>query len=95
MWILLSEYGVPVLSKKAFNFLKKKKKKDVDLYHRIRLKIDEIQKNPNSFVELVNFKPYRKARVGDYRIIFFISNEKKINSVDIAHRRKIYKNINY
>ena len=94
MLILLTEFDKPILSSRACKFLKKKKKdkNTFSLYNRLRSKIDEIWNNPYSFDELTNQKPYKKARVGDYRIIFLIS-DKKICIVDINHRKKIYKNI--
>ena len=79
-------------SKDSDKFLKRKFKNDKQSYNRLLLKIEEIIKNPCSFELLsTQFKGYRKARVGKYRIIFKIySNHNCIYIFKIGSRENFY-----
>ncbi len=74
--------------------LKDVKKLPKDVLTRVREKLELIKKDPWKYSEpLVNL-PYRKVRVGDYRIIIDIrSRDKKIVVLMIEHRKKIYKRL--
>ena len=61
------------LSDEADKYLEKKKKKDNKLYKRLLKKIDAITKDPYSFEYLSSNGKWRKARTGDYRILFSVS----------------------
>ncbi len=80
---------------KAKKFFKKHRK-DKELLIRINKKYYEILKNPydSSFKELNSTKcpKCQRARVGDYRIIFYVSQSlKQIEIVDIIPRKDNYK----
>ena len=93
------------LSDNADKFLQKKKKKDKKVYDRLLKKIGTIVKNPYSFEFLTSDGKWRKARVGDYRILFSVSyklnednnpilNEPYCYIVLIEKRAKSYKIFN-
>lgn len=74
----------------------KKHKNDRDLLLRINKKYYEILKNPyrDDFVELVSVKcpKCHRARVGSYRIIFYVSQKNhQIEIIDIIPRKNNYK----
>lgn len=72
MWMILTEDMEYKLSDDADKYLAKKKKKDRKVYERLLKKIDEIIKNPYSFEFLSSNQKWRKARTGDYRILFSV-----------------------
>lgn len=74
----------------------KKHKNDKELLLRINKKYLMILENPHdsSFKELTSIKcpKCRRARVGDYRIIFYVSERKRqIEIIDIIPRKDNYK----
>jgi len=75
----------------ALKFLEKSEKK---LSKRIWNKIMSTKENPHHFFEkLVGRKDY-KIRIGDYRAVVDIDdNKKKIEVTLIEHRKKVYKNL--
>ncbi|MDY6932515.1 MAG: type II toxin-antitoxin system RelE/ParE family toxin [Halobacteriota archaeon] len=77
-----------VLSKKAFNQLKKL---DKTTQERIFKALDRIRIRPEKYVQkLVGSSEYR-LRVGDYRLILDIDKEKiRIIVLKIGHRKNIY-----
>jgi mRNA-degrading endonuclease RelE of RelBE toxin-antitoxin system len=79
-------------------------KLDVDLKNRIKKELENIASAPFSRAyskPLVGHKGIRSARVGDWRIIFEISDLKLddgekiqlINVEAIRHRREVYRNL--
>ena len=75
---------------------KKKHQKDKQLILRIDKKYIEIIKNPynSAFNEMKSDKcpKCRRARIGDYRIVYFISEKQKIiEIVDIIPRSNNYR----
>ncbi len=73
----------------------KKHKNDKTLLLRITKKYYEILNNPYSkeFIELNSVKcpKCHRARVGNYRIIFFVSEKRhQIEIIDIIHRKNNY-----
>ena len=73
----------------------KKHKNDKSLLLRIHKKYYEILNNPydSEFIELTSVKcpKCHRARVGNYRIIFYISEKnQKIEIIDIIHRKNNY-----
>lgn len=74
----------------------KKHKNDKKLLLRINKKYLDILKNPydSSYKELTSVKcpKCHRARVGDYRIIFYVNERKKqIEIIDIIPRKDNYK----
>jgi mRNA interferase RelE/StbE len=62
---------------------------------RIAKVIDSLETNPlpNKAKKLINSE-YWRVRVGDYRIIYFIENNKVlVLIIKIGHRRDIYKKL--
>ena len=80
-------------TKKAEKIFLKINKNDKKLAVRIAIAIDELIFKPHIGVPLVGkLKGFWKLRVGTYRIIYFVENQKLIIYViDIGHRRNIYK----
>lgn len=77
-----------------FNPLAEKqlKKLDKDLQKRILECLDRIRIRPHHFVVRVVGRPYFRIRVGDYRIILDIQNDKLVIVIlELGHRSKIYK----
>ncbi len=74
--------------------LKDAKKLPKNILTRVREKLELIRKDPWKYSEpLVNL-PYRKIRVGDYRIIIDIrSRDKRIVVLLIEHRKRVYKRL--
>ena len=71
-------------------------KLDATVKKRIKKAIEgKLSEQPDIFGKPLrrSIKGYRKLRVGDYRIIFIIENE-KIKIFIIQHRSVVYKNIN-
>ena len=79
--------------KEATNF-RQKHDNDKELLKRILLKYNEIKENPydSQFKQLKSSKcpQCKRARVGNYRIIFFVS-KKDIEIVSIISRKDNYK----
>ena len=81
-------------TKKQKNFLKNIQRRKILL--RINKKYLEILKNPyeSEFIELTSNKcpKCQRARVGNYRIIFYVSESKKqIEIIDIIPRKNKYR----
>lgn len=78
-----------ILSKRVEKFLDKLNLQD---RNRIILSLEKLRIRPESYLKrLVGDKSY-KFRVGDYRLIVDIENDKlMVLVVDICHRKKIYK----
>ena len=78
-----------LLSKRVERFLDKLNPKDRE---RIILSLDKLRIRPESYLKrLVGEKSY-KFRVGDYRLIIDLENDKLlVLVVDIGHRKNIYK----
>ena len=78
-----------ILDSKAVEFLEKAEK---DLCKRIWNKIISTKENPHHFFERLIGREDYKLRIGDYRVIADIDdNKKKIEVTLIGHRKKIYK----
>lgn len=82
------------LSRQAQKFLKKLKVSDLKVAKNLIAKIKDLQNNPKlrTSTELVNYSPFRRIRVGKYRIIY------KYNSITlyitlIKKRDSVYKEI--
>jgi len=70
---------------------KQLKKLDKDLQKRILDVLDRIRIRPHYFVKRLVGSPYFRLRVGDYRVILDIQNDKLvIVVVELGHRSKIY-----
>ena len=80
-----------IIDTKAMEFLEKLPK---SIAQRILKKIQETKENPHRyFIKLTNRTEY-KLRVGNYRIISEIKDNKlKILIIHIGHRSKVYKQI--
>ncbi|MDP2672440.1 MAG: type II toxin-antitoxin system RelE/ParE family toxin [Nanoarchaeota archaeon] len=71
---------------------KQLKKLDKELQRRILDVLDRIRIRPHHFVKRLVGSPYFRLRVGNYRIILDIQNDKLvIVVVELGHRKKIYK----
>lgn len=81
-----------IISKRVEKFLDKLNSKDRE---RIVLSLDKLRIRPESYLKrLVGNKSY-KFRVGDYRLIIDVENDKLlILIIDIGHRKNIYKRRN-
>jgi mRNA interferase RelE/StbE len=78
-----------ILSKKAKNQLKKL---DKDLQKRITSYLERIKIRPYYFVKKIEGSQFFRARVGKYRLILNIQNEKLIIYViELGLRKNIYK----
>lgn len=65
-----------------------------DLKERIVKSIDRIKIRPLSFVKRLVNSRYFRMRIGDYRLILDIKQDKLIIIViEIGHRRNIYKGV--
>jgi len=73
-------------------FLKQIKKLPLDIQKRIVLALERCRIRPYThFVRLVS-NPYYKLRVGDYRVIAnIVQNKLVIYILEIGHRKNIYK----
>jgi len=72
--------------------LKQLAKLDTQLQTRILKTLERIRIRPHSFLKSLSGSPYFRLRIGDYRIILDIKNNKLIIIVvDIVHRKNIYK----
>jgi mRNA interferase RelE/StbE len=80
--IIIDKYAIRQLKILPANEIPKIKAKIIELSHNPR---------PNGYIKLKGVEAYR-VRLGDYRIIYEINDEKVIVTViAIAHRREIYK----
>ena len=63
-----------------------------DTKTRILKTLERIKIRPHSFVKSLSNSPYFRLRIGDYRIVLDIKNNKLIIIVvDVGHRKNIYK----
>ena len=70
---------------------KQLKKLDNNLQRRILDVLNRIRIRPHHFVKRLVGSPYFRLRVGDYRIILDIQNDKLvIVVVELGHRKNIY-----
>jgi len=79
-----------ILESSAIKFLKRL---DNNIRKIIIQKMEKLKTNPHLGIRLIgNFKGLWKYRMGNYRLIYKIDNNKLvIVGVDIGHRRNIYK----
>jgi len=62
-----------------------------DIRDRIGIALERIRIRPQHFVLRLVGSPYYRLRVGDYRVILDIINEKLVIMViEIGHRKNIY-----
>ena len=75
------------------NIAKKQLSKlDIKLQNRILKTLERIKIRPHSFVKNLSGSPNFRLRVGDYRVILKIINNKLIIFVlELGHRKNIYK----
>lgn len=67
------------------------KKLDRSVARRIFDKVGELADNPHRFVQKLVNSPYFRLRVGDYRIILDIQDDKlRILVLKVGHRASIY-----
>ncbi len=77
-----------IFSDKAFRQLKKLEKK---IHERIIAVLERIRIRPEAYVTKLVDDPGYKLRVGDYRVIMDIENNKlKILVLKVGHRKNIY-----
>jgi mRNA interferase RelE/StbE len=78
-----------IVSDKAKEQLKKLPQ---DIRNRIGNVLERIRIRPFYFVKRLVGSPYYRLRVGDYRVILNIQNERLIIFViEVGHRKNIYK----
>jgi mRNA interferase RelE/StbE len=71
--------------------LQKISKSDKDAAQRIVTKLDDITSNPFGFTDKLHGSKLRKLRVGVYRVIMSLEEQKLIIFVvEVSHRSKIY-----
>lgn len=79
-------------SKTAENQLEKIAKSNKNIAQQIVTKLEEVTDNPYLFTERLQGFDLRKLRVGDYRVILNLEEQKiTIFVVQVGHRSKIYK----
>ena len=67
-------------------------KLEKDIQKRVANALDRIRIRPFNFIMKIVGSPYYRLRVGDYRVILDIRNEKMVIMVIyIGHRKSIYK----
>ena len=72
--------------------LKKLRKLELDIKNRIISSLERIRIHPYPHLKKLVGNPYFRLRVGDYRIILDIKNDKLIILViEVGHRKDIYK----
>ena len=80
-----------IFDPKAIEFLEKS---DKELSKRIWNKIMSTNENPHHFFDRLSGRKDYKLRIGDYRVIADIEdNKKKIEVTLIGHRKNVYKNL--
>ncbi len=81
-----------IFDEKAIEFLEKAEKQ---LAGRIWDKIMDTKENPHHFFERLKGRDDYRLRVGDYRVIADIDDERKrIEVTLIGHRKKVYMGLN-
>lgn len=79
-----------IWSESAANELKKL---DRAISRRIYLKVSQLVENPYHNVIKMAGDPYFRLRVGDYRVIFDVQNDRlRILIIKVGHRKYIYDN---
>jgi len=79
-----------IFDPKAIEFLEKSQKQ---LAKRIWDKIRSTKENPHHFFERLSGRTDYKLRIGDYRVIADIDdNKKRIEITLIGHRKNVYQN---
>lgn len=69
------------------------KKLDKGTQRRISAALERIKIRPYDFVQRLVGEPYFKFRVGDYRLILDIQNDRMVILVmEIGHRKNVYNN---
>lgn len=83
------EYTVKIIPKAEKEFLKLAKTER----NKIRKKILSLAENPKPFgSQKLKETDYFRIRVGDYRIIYSVDdNRKEVKVLSIAHRRDVYR----
>ncbi len=76
-----------ILSETVFKQLQKLEK---NVQERIINALERIKIRPEAFVTKLVDEPAYKFRIGDYRVILEIDNE-KIHILKIGHRKNVYK----
>ena len=77
---------------KAKQSLKKFKNKNI--IFRIIKKVESIKSDPYHFIENLENVNAKKLRIGDYRVILFVDEEKKeIGIFKVGHKKNIYKKL--
>lgn len=77
-----------LLHPKAARFLKKLER---SLRGRIIGDIRQLEESPQEKGERLTHSPFRRLRVGDYRVIYEIDrNQRKVIILFIGHRRDVY-----
>ena len=72
--------------------LKQLRKLEKDIKNRIISSLERIRIHPHPHVKKLVGNPYFRLRVGDYRVILDIQNDKLIILViEVGHRKDIYK----
>jgi len=72
--------------------LKQLNKLPQDTKIRILKTLERIRIRPHSFIKSLSGSPYFRLRVGDYRLILDVKNNKLIIIVlELGHRKNIYK----
>ena len=82
-----------LFSKNSIKYLDTISKSDKKLFGRLIAALDEIHDNPLAGKSLAgNLKGYRSYRVGDYRIIYEVDNDRLLVYIEkIAHRKESYR----
>lgn len=74
------------------NFLKQIKKLEKEMQKRIYAVFDRIKIRPYPHVKKLVGNPYYSLRVGDYRVILDIVDDKLlIYTLELGHRKNVYK----
>jgi len=73
--------------------LKKLKRDNLQLYERLKKKLDEILENPEHYKPLSNvLKGKRRVHIGSFVIVFMVDEEdKKVTFLEFDHHDKVYK----
>lgn len=74
--------------------LKQLKRLQKDIIERILKKVVLIKDTPQSFMKKLESKNIWSLRIGDYRVLIDIYEDKKlIEIIKIGHRKEVYENI--
>lgn len=74
--------------------LKELKNLPKPVWKRVKTKLEPLHNYPNlqGIVDIKGYKNLYRLRVGDYRIVFLVDNDKvKVLVVKIGHRKHVYK----